>query len=213
VTALTALALGVLCAEAVPARSGARAAQGCLTCHEGIEPMHPEARLACEDCHGGDPTGTTRAQAHPRSPGTEPGDERVAPLDRDLAWIRFRNPMDLRVVDRTCGTCHADQVARLRASLHGTTAGHLSDGFYETGILDRRGSRYSVFPVADAPRAGGEVQKLVTVPPFDGRRSELDLSSHYGDLPRKECMQCHLYSAGRAVRGRVGFDGDYRGDG
>ena len=26
-------------------------------------------------------------------------------------------------------------------------------------------------------------------------------------------MQCHLYSVGRAVDGRLGMDGDYRGEG
>ncbi|MCP3920753.1 MAG: hypothetical protein GY711_34940 [bacterium] len=30
--------------------------EGCLKCHEGIEPMHPEAQLSCVDCHGGDAT-------------------------------------------------------------------------------------------------------------------------------------------------------------
>jgi hypothetical protein len=30
--------------------------RGCVSCHEGIEPMHASAavRLGCTDCHGGD---------------------------------------------------------------------------------------------------------------------------------------------------------------
>ena len=60
---------------------------------------------------------------------------------------------------------------------------------------------------------GGAVNRLVQVPKFQDQLPETDLATHYTDLARKECMQCHLWSQGRAVRGRVGFDGDYRGEG
>lgn len=194
-------------------QEGAAGDQGCLQCHAGIEAMHPQASLTCVDCHGGNPSGTTASAAHVSPPAARGEDERVLPLDRDLAWIRFRNPMDLRVADRTCGTCHASSVASLRASLHGTTAGHLSDGYYEVGLLEEPGSRYSVFPQSGAPLPGGDVEQLVQVPPFQDRLPRDQLATHYTDLARKECMQCHLYSQGRAVRGRIGFDGDYRGAG
>lgn len=186
---------------------------GCVACHAGIEEMHPEAGLSCVDCHGGDASAATAAQAHVREPVVKIEDERVLPLDRDLEWIRFRNPMDLRIVDRTCGTCHAESCANLRASLHGTTAGHLSDGFYEMGLLPKRGSRYSVFPESRAPKKGGAAAELVQVPPFQDRLPRDEIATHFTDLARKECMQCHLWSQGRGVRGRVGFDGDYRGAG
>ena len=187
---------------------------GCIACHAGIEPMHPEAALTCVDCHGGDATARLKGEAHPARPRTPDGvDERVAPLGQDLAWRQFVNPMDLRVVDRTCGTCHGEDVAHVRASLHGTTAGHLSDGYYEMGLLEGRGSRYSVFPVPRAPEPGGAVESLLQVPPFQDHLPAGELATHFTDLARKECMQCHLYSRGRAVRGRIGFDGDYRGEG
>ncbi len=152
------------------------------------------------------------------APSVRQEDERVEPPDRNLAWVQFRNPMDLRIVDRTCGTCHASEVESLLASLHGTTAGHLSDGYYEMGLLPEKGSRYSVFPQASSPRGGGEVERLVQVPAFQERAGQErqgreELARHYTDLARKECLQCHLWSQGRAVRGRVGFDGDYRGAG
>ena len=195
---------------------GTGASAGCLWCHEGIEDMHPEAELSCVDCHGGDDTTTEKLAAHVQPMRPDPGDERVASLDGDPGYRRFVNPMDLRIVDRTCGTCHPKEVYRVHGSLHGSTAGHLSDGYYEMGLFEERGSRYGVFPVSSlmAERGGpGEPRELVQVPPFDDRAPRDELATHYTDLVRKECMQCHLWSSGRAVRGRIGFDGDYRGQG
>jgi len=185
---------------------------GCVGCHEGLEEMHPEADLSCTDCHGGDGQATTKALAHVRAPSKDSGDERVAALDESLAWRRFANPMDLRVVDVTCGDCHGNLVEHLRTSLHGTTAGHLSDGYFEMGLVDAVGSRYAVFPTkGEGP--DGEPVAFTQPPAFRDRADQRDLKTHFTDLVRKECMQCHLYSEGRAVRGRVGFDGDYRGEG
>jgi hypothetical protein len=175
--------------------------QSCLSCHAGIEPMHPEAKLDCVGCHGGDGTATSQSAAHVSAPSVRIEDERVAPRDKDLAWIRFRNPMDLRVVERTCGQCHASALAHLMNSLHGTTAGHLSDGYYEMGLFPERGSRYSVFPQTRAAGMVGEVTSLVQLPAFQEHLSLDKLSTHYTDLARKECLQCHLWSEGRALRG------------
>lgn len=185
------------------------APNSCIACHEGIEEMHPEAHLSCTDCHGGNASARTLEGAHVAAPRGAGADERVAGLDEDLVWRRFQNPMDLRVAQKVCGECHPKLVKHLALSLHGTTAGHLSDGFYEAGLLPAKGSAYSVFPV-HAPDGGlefAQLPKLRSDAPFD------KLASHYPDLPRKECMQCHLWSRGRALRGRVGFDGDYRGEG
>ena len=210
--ALLALGLALL---SVSASASAQDESSCIQCHEGIEAMHPEAELSCTDCHGGNSTAATKALAHVLARRKPIGDERVAPLDFDLKWRQFVNPMDLRVVDVTCGECHAEDVARMLSSLHGTTAGHLSDGFYEVGSFEERGSKYSIFPTRSSPREGGAVERLdsVPAPAKTTTRNQFDLAHHYADLARKECMQCHLYSQGRAVRGRVGFDGDYRSEG
>ena len=187
---------------------------GCAKCHEGIEAMHPEAELSCTDCHGGDADGVSKFEAHVQPTITPPGDERTRPLDQDLAYLRFINPMDLRIVDKTCGDCHKDLCSDLAISLHGTTAGHLSDGFYEMGLVDEPGSKYGIFEVTELMSEPGTVESLQALPKFQAHRTDpSDLGSYYADLPRKECMQCHLYSNGRAVRGRIGFDGDYRGSG
>ena len=175
--------------------------------------MHPEAQLSCVDCHGGDGTAKTKAQAHPPRAQREAGDERVAGLTEDLTWRRFENPMDLRVAATTCGPCHESEVGRVRTSLHATTAGHLSDGYYESGLAKRKGSQFGVFAVPSHVAEKGDIEELFQVPPFRGSGPEDQLGTHFADLARKECMQCHLWSEGRAVEGRVGFDGDYRGEG
>ena len=82
------------------------------------------------------------------------------PLVEDLAYRQFVNPMDLRVVDRTCGDCHSDLCADLESSLHGTTAGHISDGFYEMGLVDEPGSKYGIFDVSSLDVVAGEIDEL-----------------------------------------------------
>lgn len=192
--------------------------EGCLTCHTGIEEMHPGFPLSCVDCHGGDPDATTKPEAHVASKRSGKRDERVLPQDDDLAYLRFVNPMDLRVAEKVCGDCHGELVDHLMVSLHGTTAAHLSDGFFETGVQDSRESRYAVFATEALGGGSGKkgedgLDRLGQPPRFDASDDPMDLATHFPDLVRKECMQCHLWSQGRAVRGRVGFDGEYRGAG
>jgi len=187
---------------------------GCLACHGGLEVMHPWEALSCTDCHGGDGTARSKEQAHVQPSRPAPNDERTVPLKYDLPYRRFVNPTDLRVVDEACGRCHGEDNDSVKKSLHGTTAGHLSDGLYENGVTRARGRRYSIFPVKDED---GDVpehayKSLRTIPtPSIGPASAI--GEHFGDLPRKSCMQCHLYSRGVGLRGRLGQDGWYRGEG
>lgn len=188
--------------------------EGCLGCHDGIEEMHPGFPLSCTDCHGGDGSATKKGLAHVAPSAARRADERVAPIDRDLPHVRFVNPMDLRVAETVCGDCHGELVDHLMVSLHGTTAAHLSDGFFEVGLQEGRDSRFGVFPIkAQRDVSGNTISSVVQPPKVDRRSDASTLEAHFPDLIRKECMQCHLYSQGRAVRGRVGFDGEYRGAG
>ena len=189
--------------------------ESCETCHQGIESMHPWYELTCTACHGGDGTATDQRLAHvsPRRP--PPADERLWPQDHDDAYVQFLNPSDLRVVHRTCYECHTELVDHLRKSLHATTAGHLSDSLYENGLTDDRRVRYSIFAVADED---GEIPEhgYESMPAFPQDWSLAlrgRLAGHVADLGRKNCMQCHLWSEGTAIRGRLGQDGDYRGSG
>lgn len=198
-----------------PSQQGARsgADSGCVACHEGIESMHPQAELSCVDCHGGNGASRNKLEAHVPPPPGFGKDERVAGQEDDLPWRRFRNPMDLRVAKLTCSPCHESEVRDVHTSLHGTTAGHLSDGYYEMGLTPKKGSTFSIFNVPPHLAEPGDVKSLTQVPAHRDNGPRNQIASHYSDLARKECMQCHLWSEGRAVRGRVGFDGDYRGEG
>jgi hypothetical protein len=196
-------------AEPAPPRDG------CVACHVGIENIHPGFELSCVDCHGGDAAAATKDAAHvlPRLP--VPNDERVLPENYDLPYQRFRNPSNLRVAEQACGPCHADTVTNVKKSLHGTTAGHLGDGYYEHGLSRDRRPVFSIFPTRDVDGdvPPGALQATQQVPGFQRGGDRGLIATHFTDLPRKACMHCHLWSEGRAVDGRLGLDGDYRGQG
>ncbi len=187
----------------------------CVTCHAGLETMHPWEPLGCVQCHGGDGRQASKDRAHVRPRAGWPADERVLDRGFDPSAVRFRNPSDLRVAGQTCGECHARDVARLEKSLHGTTAGHLSDGLYENGLLKERRSRYSVFAASDTDGDLGAhgLPALAALGDLRVPHEPKDLGDHFADLPRKACAQCHLWSEGVAVPGRLGQDGLYRGGG
>jgi len=196
------------------AGQGAAPAAGCLGCHAGIEEMHPWFPLGCVDCHGGDASGTTLESAHVTARVGFPPDERVLHAAYELPALRFRNPSDLRVVQQTCGECHADIVADLPLSLHGTTAGHLNDGLYENGLNPTRQARFGIFAVQDGA-ATRPADALAALRPIAhlAPSGAGGLADHFADLPRKACMQCHLWSNGIGMEGRLGQDGSYRGAG
>jgi hypothetical protein len=193
---------------------------GCLGCHGGIEDMHPWQALSCTDCHGGDGRSSIKEAAHVQPRVGWPKDERVRSRSFEPAFARFRNPADLRVADVSCGACHGRLVEHLEKSLHGTTAGHLNDGLYENGVNPTRQAIYSVFSVQDDDvRSEHGLAQLRSVgdlrPPrrSSSRGGGGELAPHAADLPRKACNQCHLYSEGVGLTGRLGQDGLYRGEG
>ncbi|MEO8648658.1 MAG: hypothetical protein ABI539_05785, partial [Acidobacteriota bacterium] len=125
-------------AVAAPAVPREPPMEGCLKCHNNIEPMHRyNARgdvfdkldagkdaqgLSCTACHGGNPVAVTQAEAHvqPRFPkewGCKGGNCSSANPQRSntlLAkesreFVRFINPGDFRVIQQSCGECHSDE--------------------------------------------------------------------------------------------------------
>ncbi len=105
----------------------AKNSEGCVSCHEGVEPSHesnPSAmsNFGCVGCHGGNGKEfKDKEKAHavrPRFPEIWRRDrkpfsgnpERSYALlnQEDPRWIRFVNPGDLRIAHLTCGAsgCH-----------------------------------------------------------------------------------------------------------
>src|SRR5437588_6564026 len=120
--------------------------EGCLKCHDKIEPMHrygPTVAgaldkldngkdglgLTCSACHGGNPVTTTKEEAHvqPRFPREWMRDgrfrvpENSGPLlARESAeFVRFINPGDFRVATKTCGSseCHTSETTNATRSM------------------------------------------------------------------------------------------------
>ena len=71
---------------------------GCQGCHPAVL-LDPSHELACTDCHGGNPEGTTQEQAH--------------------AGL-IAQPAHPDQMQKFCGGCHARQVAQTASSLHFT---------------------------------------------------------------------------------------------
>ncbi len=122
---------------------------GCLTCHNGIEPMHESknVRLGCVDCHGGDPCATTKEQAHihPRFPEKWPSarnPERTYALLNleNPEFIRFINPGDFRHMAKSCGTagCHTQECEFNSKSMMAHSAMVPGSGTYNNGVANAK---------------------------------------------------------------------------
>jgi hypothetical protein len=167
-----------------PGQSWEQEKNGCLTCHSGIEKMHPELELSCVFCHRGD------------------GDAK----DKETAHQGFLpNPSDLAVADQTCGKCHSEYVENVKKSLHSTSAGIISGARYLWAAQETKLALYGVREIEDGdgniPEEQGALGKLEQIPTFS------ESGEHIDDYLRKECLRCHLWEEG-AQR-----DGDYRSSG
>jgi hypothetical protein len=177
--------------------------RGCVSCHEGIEPMHASAavRLGCTDCHGGDATvmgpgedAKKRAHVQPKHPefwtrdGKPSSANPVRLYTRSMKespeFIKFVNPGDLRVAQETCGGCHQWHTAAVPRSTMTTSAVFWAAVSYANGILSRKegllGESYN--------RAGNpQALKPATEPtPYQIERGALPLLV---PLPRWEVIQ------------------------
>ena len=121
-------------------------------------------RLGCTDCHGGNPEIRLTADApkdspqydqakrdahpQPRNPVTVPQfrkpDASLHPVAyEDWNYIRFVNPGDLRVAEKTCGTsgCHTAEVRKVQTSMMTHGAMLWGAALYNNGA----------FPLEDPP--------------------------------------------------------------
>jgi len=138
---------------------------GCVSCHGMTEApsMHTTGtvHLACIDCHGGQGTvmrpaasdmrayENAKHQAHPKPRNSSYADSSANPvrpytdwLKEDKEYIRFINPGDLRVVDETCGSCHAKEVRAVETSMM-THGGMLwQAALYNNGAFPYKNARF-----------------------------------------------------------------------
>ncbi|HXI23522.1 MAG TPA: hypothetical protein VNG71_06585, partial [Pyrinomonadaceae bacterium] len=188
--------------------------EGCLKCHDKIEPMHrygPTVAgaldkldngkdgmgLTCTACHGGNPVATTKEEAHvqPRFPKEWTRDgkfrvpERSGPLlnRESLQFVRFLNPGDLRVAETTCGSsdCHSTEAKGATRSMMAHGAMLWGAALYNNGG----------FPIKDANfgesySASGAPQRLIQIPqPTEEQRRLKGILSFLDPLPRWEITQ------------------------
>jgi hypothetical protein len=122
-------------------------AEGCLACHNGIEPMHASGavRLSCTECHGGNAAATTKDAAHVRplhpeiwKSSANPQRTYTALLQESPEFVKFVNPGDLRVSAEVCGPCHQSQTLAVPRSTMTTSAVFWAAASYANGILGRK---------------------------------------------------------------------------
>src|ERR1051326_7004576 len=188
--------------------------EGCLKCHDKIEPMHrygptvagaldkldngkDALGLTCTACHGGNPVAITKEEAHvqPRFPrewmrgGKFRVPERSGPLiEREsLEFVRFINPGDLRVAEKTCGSseCHSSEPAAVGKSMMRHGAMLWGAALYNNGG----------YPIKDATfgesySASGAPQTLIQIPqPTNDQKRLKGILSFLDPLPRWEISQ------------------------
>src|SRR5712671_811817 len=198
--------------HAFPNTPPAETLEGCLNCHDKIEPMHkfgPTSTLdkldhgkdalglTCTACHGGNPVATEKDSAHvrPRFPreweraGKFKIRGRSGPLlaKESVEFVRFINPGDLRVAGKTCGSseCHSTETTAASNSMmrHG--------GMLWGAALYNNGG----FPIKDTNfgesySADGAPQRLIQIPqPTAEQRRFKGVLSFLDPIPRWEISQ------------------------
>ncbi len=210
---------------------------GCLSCHEGIEPIREETSAmlltiramggaygdpeGCVVCHGGNPKATTVEEAHR---GVPEGMPESGPREF------YRDPGSLWVAENTCGQCHPGYVYRLERALMNTEAGKIQGNLHTWGIPEVQD--YNVpwgnYDVADTdgptPIVGTDAYKhymeamvaaypkqfpkeLTQIPLPSVEEIEADPKLAGFTYQRQQCQRCHVGVRGREKRG------DYRGMG
>jgi hypothetical protein len=146
--------------EAAPFR------EGCVTCHDRIEPMHETKtgrledgrdgqKLSCTFCHGGNPAEAADkelAHVRPRYPDewkrnnrrTTSNPERTNTLlaRESREFVRFVNPGDLRVAAQTCGNCHQTETSNVSNSMMRHGAMLWGAALYNNGGFPLKDARF-----------------------------------------------------------------------
>ena len=181
-----------------------RKSNGCTSCHTSTDSatMHPSGtvRLGCVDCHGGNSEirvaeGTKlraseyaqqKRQAHP--PASAEAADSGNPvraytnwLREDWDYVRFVNPGDLRVAEKTCGLsgCHTAEVRKVQTSMMTHGAMLWGAALYNNGSFPLKTPHFG-----ESYDTDGLPQRLMTSPPPTAEEIEKK-----GVLPMLEPLQ------------------------
>ena len=211
---------------------------GCLSCHEGIEDIRdPNAPMmiqikaigaangdpaGCVTCHGGNPSATTKEEAHQGAPdGLKNGNG---------PKTYYPDPGSVWIADRSCGQCHINYAYRVERSLMNTEAGKIQGNLHTWGIPEVQNYKvpWGNYAVEDTdgtvPQVGSDEYKeymkamiaahpeqlptkLEQVPQPSVEEIEKDPKLAGFTYQRQQCQRCHVGVKGREKRG------DYRGMG
>ena len=184
--------------------------EGCISCHTQTDSatMHETGtvKITCVDCHGGNgeivaPRGSqadsadyksAKARAHVVSKNSRDDlatGRRVYTdwLKENLEYIRFVNPGDLRIADKTCGTsgCHASEVQRSRSSMMSHGAMLWGAALYNNGSFPFKNPHFGESYTRD-----GVPQRIQTWPPPTPKETkEKGVLPFLEPLPRWETSQ------------------------
>ena len=164
-----------------------RKSAGCLTCHTSTDSptMHATGtvRLGCTDCHGGNSEAReapgsspdsanylqTKSQAHAQPRNSK--DARSSAnaerpytnwLRENWDYVRFVNPGDLRVAEKTCGTsgCHAAEVRKVQTSMMTHGAMLWGAALYNNGAVPFKTPQFG-----ESYGPDGTPRRMMTFPP------------------------------------------------
>jgi len=150
--------------------AGEAAAERCLDCHAGLEVASP-SHSGCVSCHGGNPAGKTKDDAH-------------------RGIFGLADPSYAGRWERGCGDCHQHQLERMRSSQMYTNAGMIAqiqatwEGERDSVVYAARGAR--LHDTAGLPLT---------------HTSVIALDNLSGDLYRKFCARCHVAKQNEADDG------------
>jgi hypothetical protein len=211
-----------------------RKSVGCVTCHTATDSatMHSTGtvRLGCTDCHGGDsnirlkagaPKGSPQydqatKQAHPQSRNPEHSSASANPtraytqwLAEDWNYIRFVNPGDLRVAEKTCGTsgCHTAEVRKVQTSMMTHGAMLWGAALYNNGAFPLKTPHFG-----ESYGPDGAPQRLLTFPaPTAEEISKKGILPYLDPLQRWEISQpgnvLRVFERGSKKKAEVGNPG------
>ena len=149
----------------------------CVTCHRDQDPgpAHSPAAFGCAVCHRGDPLSVEKKKAHAGM---------------------YKNPADLRVVEKTCGTegCHAKDRHLVENSLMATNRGILATLLYYWGEAPNQYEDISVKQLIDSNRTSLAIdyyRKLCATCHLWKRKNDLPDASEFFNEKGGGCAACH----------------------